>query len=422
MEESSRGRPDWSGIYQQAVQQQGLVVPYREVGPQYGLEEIQAVIEVVQGDIYTQGPFLKLFQEEFCSYVECKYAFGVSSCTGALEIATQLLEIQEDDEVIVPANTFIATVIPLLRVGAKVVFADLDPVTYTINAESIEEKITVRTKAIYVVHLNGLPADMDPIMALADKHGLKVVEDCAHSLGAEYKGRRTGTFGDFGCFSFHTVKNITTLGEGGVITTDNDEYAKLVPLSRWVGMEMYENQKRYWLPFLYDIKKVKGRIPYNFCMSDVQANVGRVQLRKLGWMNRRRNDIAKYMEKGLSDIEEITTPSVPKDRTHSFHLYPILYDGRSSCTNRDDFVSMLFYEFGIKTVPHYLPPYQFTIFQEMGYEREQCPVAERIYSQLTNTPMNLSVTDEQVAYMVDSIRKTVENLRRGDRTPKMNYS
>jgi len=413
---------DWSGIYQQAVQQEGLVVPYREVGPHYGLEEIKAVIEVIQGDIYTQGPFLKTFQEEFCSFNGSGFAFGVSSCTGALEIATQILEIGEGDEVIVPANTFIATVIPILRSGAKVVFADLDPETYTLTAETVEEKLSDRTKAVYVVHLNGLPADMDPIMELAGKHGLRVVEDCAHSLGAEYKGKKAGTIGDFGCFSFHTVKNITTLGEGGVLTTNNEEYARLVPLSRWVGIEAYENQKDYWLPFLYDIKKVKGGIPYNYCMSDVQANVGMVQLSKLLWMNKRRNEIARLMSEGLSDLDEITTPVIPKDRTHSFHLYPVLYDGSSAGATRDDFVSLLYYEFGIKTVPHYLPPYQFTIFQEMGYSKEQCPVAERIYSELTNTPMNLSVTDRQTAYMIDSIHRTVEKLRKGDKKPVKKYS
>jgi perosamine synthetase len=207
-----------------------------------------------------------------------------------------------------------------------------------------------------------------------------------------------------------------------VISTNNEEYAKLVPLSRWVGIESYENQEKYWLPFLYDIKRVKGRIPYNYCMSDVQANVGRVQINKLPWMNKRRNEIASRMSEGLGDLEEITTPSIPGDRTHAFHLYPVLYDGSGCGATRDDFVSILYFEFGIKTVPHYLPPYRFTIFQEMGYRKEQCPVAERIYSQLTNTPMNLSVTDGQVEYMVDSIHKTVRKLRKGSREPVMNYA
>ncbi len=418
----SKEKSDWSGIYKQAIQQEGLKVPYREVGPHYGLEEVQAVIEAIQGDIFTQGPYLKLFQTEFAEYIGTKYAFGVSSCTGALEIATQILEIGQGDEVIVPAVTFIATVIPLLRVGAKVVFADIDPVTYTITADTISEKITEKTKAIYVVHLNGLPADMGPIMKLATKKNLKVVEDCAHSLGAVYKGKKTGTFGDFGCFSFHTVKNITTLGEGGMITTNKKEFADLIPLARWVGMDMYENLEKYWIPFLYDVKTIKGRIPYNYCLSDVQANVGRVQLKKLEWMNARRNEIAAHMNAGIKDIEGITAPHIPDDRSHAFHLYPILFDGSNFNSNRDDFVNILYHEFGIKSIPHYLPPYRFKIFTELGYPRINCPQADRIYSQLTDTPINLSLTDSQVDYMIESISKTVAKLKRGNKKPVMNYS
>ena len=418
---ASHHSSSWAGIYDAAIAQQDLVVPYREMGPVYGLEEVQAVVEAMQGDILTLGPLLKLFQQEFADYLGCEYAFGVSSCTGALEIATQLLEIGPGDEVIVPAITFIATAIPLLRVGAKVVFADLDPDTYLVTAETIAEKITDKTKAIYVVHMYGMPTDMDPIMELAARRGLRVVEDCAHCAGAEYKGRKTGTIGDIGCFSFHTVKNVTTLGEGGLLTTNHKEFADLVPCSRWVGMKMYQDQEHYWLPFFYDIKRVKNGIPYNFCLGEVQANVGRVQLKKLDGMNRRRNEIAARMTEGIHDLEGISTPSVPPDRTHAFHLYPVLFDGSSLGADINDFIATLYYEFGVKTAPHYLPPYKFQIFQEMGYPDQLCPTAERIYSQLTNTPMNLALSDAQVDYMIASIRKTVEKLQRGEKEPARNF-
>lgn len=413
---------DWSGIYRQALEQGGLVVPYREVGPHYGLEEVEAAVEAMRGEILTQGPFLKAFQEEFAEHVGTKYALGVSSCTGALEIATQLLEIREGDEVIVPAITFIATIIPLLRVKAKVVFADLDPETHLISPESIKENITDRTKAIFVVHMNGMPCDMDSIMVLARQHDLKVVEDCAHSMGAEYKGKKTGSIGDIGCFSFHTVKNISTLGEGGMLTTDDAEFARLIPLSRWVGMDLYDDLEKYWIPFFYDIRSVKGGVPYNYCMGEVQANVGRVQLKKLGWMNDRRRAMAAKITEGVSDLDEIMVPAVPNDRVHSYHLYPILYDGSKHGTNRDHFMDILFHEFGIKTAPHYLPPYKFEIMRELGYPEDLCPEAERIYAQLTNTPMNMSLTNEQVDYTVDSIVKTVEKLRSRNTQPEMNFS
>ena len=419
---SDEQKTDWSGIYRQALEQGGLVVPYREVGPLYGLEEVEAAVEAMRGEILTQGPFLKAFQEEFAEYVGTDYALGVSSCTGTLEIATQLLEIGEGDEVIVPAITFIATVIPLLRVKAKVVFADLDPATHLISPKSIEESITDRTVAIYLVHMNGMPCDMDPIMELARSHNLKVVEDCAHSMGAEYKGRKTGAIGDIGCFSFHTVKNISTLGEGGMLTTNDPEFARLIPLARWVGMDLYEDLEKYWIPFFYDIRSIKGTVPYNFCMGEVQANVGRVQLKRLAWMNERRRAMARRMTEGIFDLEEISVPEAPDDRVHSYHLYPILYDGSANGANRDHFMDILFHEFGIKTAPHYLPPYKFEIMRELGYPDDLCPEAERIYSQLTATPMNMSLTDEQVDYMVDSIVKTVCKLRSGKTQPEMNFS
>ncbi len=161
------------------------------------------------------------------------------------------------------------------------VFADINPVTYNVTAETIAEKITPKTKAIYVVHLYGLPVDMDPIMDLAKKYNLKVVEDCAHTPGAEYKGKRTGSIGHFGCFSFHTAKNMTTLGEGGMITTNDDQAAADIPALRHVGMRGYENQEKYWRPYFYDIMSVRGGIPYNFCMTEIQAAVGRVQLKRI---------------------------------------------------------------------------------------------------------------------------------------------
>ena len=173
---------DWSGT---GVPETGLKVDYPEICAMYGLEEIEAVAEAMQGPIYTLSSYTKKFQQEFAEFVGTKYAFAVTNAASALEMAAFLIGIKPGDEVIVPAITFFSTTLGILRLGGKVVFADIDPVTYNITAETIAEKITPKTKAIYVVHLYGLPVDMDPIMELAKKHNLKVVEDCAHTPGAE---------------------------------------------------------------------------------------------------------------------------------------------------------------------------------------------------------------------------------------------
>lgn len=410
-----RNLKDWSGTFSPPNQDGKLRVPFREVGNRYSLEEVQAVVEAMQTDILTQGPYLKKFQEEFAEYIGTKYAFGVSSCTAALEIATQLIGIKPGDEVIVPAITFISTVIPILRQGARPVFADIDPFTYNITAETIKEKITSRTKAIYVVHLAGLPADMDPIMDLAQKYNLTVLEDCAHAPGATYKGKKVGSIGKYGCFSFHTVKNMTTLGEGGMLTTNDDESAKDIPPLRWVGMKPFENQKRYWIPFIYDIVKVRGCIPFNFCMGEIQAAVGRVQLKKLDKMNERRRELAHRLSEGLKDMEEFTVPKEPEYAKHVYHLYPLLFNGEKFGATREDFMDMVYKDYGIKTVPHYLPVYLFSMFREMGYKPGECPGAEKIYSKLTNPPFNLLVSDEDIDYMIDSFKEAVKRLKRGER-------
>jgi len=391
---------DWSGT---GVPETGLKVDYPEICAMYGLEEVQAAVEAMQGPIYTLGSYTKKFQEEFAEFVGTRYAFAVTNAASALEMAAFLVGIEQGDEVIVPAITFFSTTLGILRLGGKVVFADIDPKTYNITAQAIEEKITPKTRAIYVVHLYGLPTDMDPIMELAKKHNLKVVEDCAHTPGAEYKGRKVGSIGDFGCFSFHTAKNMTTLGEGGMITTNDDAAAADIPALRHVGMRGYTEQEQYWKPYFYDITSVRGGIPYNFCMNEIQAAVGRVQLKRVNQLNERRRSIAKRLTEGLKDVEGLQLPCEPEGCKHVFHLYQTVITG-----NRDKYVGTLHDKYSIRTAPLYPPVYRFSIYREMGYKEGIAPVAERIYDHSTCLPMTPALTDEQVDYMIDSVRKTVK--------------
>ncbi len=391
---------DWSGT---GVPETGLKVDYPEVCAMYGVEEVQAVTEAMQGPIYTLSTYTKKFQEEFAKFVGTKYAFAVSNAASALEMAAYLIGIEQGDEVIVPAITFFSTTLGILRLGGKIVFADIDPVTYNITAETIEEKITPETKAIYVVHLYGLPVDMDPIMQLAAKHNLTVVEDCAHTPGAEYKGKKVGGIGRYGCFSFHTAKNMTTLGEGGMITTDDDQAAADIPALRHVGMRGYKDQEKYWIPYFYDITDVRGRIPYNFCMNEIQAAVGRVQLKKVTALNERRRCIAARLTEGLKDVGNLQLPVEPQGYKHVYHLYQTVIDG-----DRDKFVGVLHDKYSIRTAPLYPPVYRFSIYKEMGYKEGIAPVAERIYDHSTCLPMTPALTDEQVDYMIDSVTKAAK--------------
>jgi len=390
---------DWSGT---GVPETGLKVDYPEVCAMYGLDEVKAVLEAMQAPIYTLSSYTKKFQEEFAEYVGTKYAFAVTNAASALEMAAYLIGIKEGDEVIVPAITFFSTTMGILRLGGKVVFADIDPETYNITAETIEEKITPKTKAIYVVHLYGLPADMDPIMEVARKHNLSVVEDCAHTPGAEYKGRKVGSIGDYGCFSFHTAKNMTTLGEGGMIATNIDAAAADMPALRHVGLRGYEKQEKYWLPYFYDITSVRGGVAYNFCMTEIQAAVGSVQLKRVDPLNEKRRAIAARYINGLKNVKGLQLPCEPEGRKHVFHLFQTVIEG-----NRDTFVGNLHDKYSIRTAPLYPPVYRFSIYKEMGYKEGIAPVAERIFDHSTCLPMTPALTDAQVDYVIDSVAKAV---------------
>ncbi len=391
---------DWSGT---GVPETGLQVDYPEVCAMYSLEEIEAVVKAMQSPIYTLSNYTKMFQKEFAEFIGSKYAFAVTNAASALEMAAYMIGIEPGDEVIVPAITFFSTTLGILRLGGKVIFADIDPITYNLTAETIESKITSKTKAIYVVHLYGLPADMDSIMELARKHDIKVVEDCAHTPGAEYNGKKVGSFGNFGCFSFHTAKNMTTLGEGGMITTDDDEAAADMPALRHVGTRGYANQAKYWLPYFYDITKVRGKIPYNFCMNEIQAAVGIVQLKRLNVLNERRRKIAKRLIAGLKDVKGLQLPYEPDNRRHVYHLFQIVIDG-----DRDKFIELLHDKYSIRTAPLYPPVYWFSIYKEMGYKEGIAPIAEKVYKQSTCLPMTPALNDWQIDYMIESVRKSIK--------------
>jgi perosamine synthetase len=400
----------YGGSYSAGLGGQELKVPYISIGNPYGLEEVRAILDSLQGESLTMSKYVAKFQDAFAEYIGVKHAIFVSNCTSALEMAADAIGIDEGDEVIVPAITFVATALPALQRRAKVIFADLEYDTMNIDANSIEEKLTSKTKAIYVVHHCGLPVDMDAINALAKPRGIAVVEDCAHSIGAEYKRKQTGALGDIGAFSFHTIKNMTTLGEGGMYTTNNNEWAEACKLHRFVGMKEYKDQERYWLPYHYDIASIKESfsVPSNSSVTEAQAAVGLVQLEKLDRMNERRREIAKYWTEEFSEIEELGAPVEPEGRKHVYHLYNLYY---KKPEKKNDFMALLLDKYGVQTMIHYIPVYWLTLFKEMGYEKGICPVAERIFAEKLDLPIYPHLTDAQVEHVARSVKQAVKELK-----------
>ncbi len=412
------------------TQQTRYTVPYVGQGSILGLEEVEAVARTLQQDTLAYGPRRDQFEAEFAAYTGVKYAFTMANCTTALFLSVQLLELGPEDEVIVTPQTFWATVRGLQAAGVSLRFGDIDPNTLNLDPATIEAKITPRTKAIYLVHLGGLMADMDPIMEIARKHNLYVVEDCAHAPGAEYKGRKAGSIGDIGCFSFHSLKNMSTLGEGGMITFNRDEWApKIRPLSS-IGALYPKNartEERFgpYQKSSYQYNDHSGgafsfdatgavRVGNNYRMSEVAAAAGSVQLHKLDGLNEMRAKIAQRLNDGLAEIDGIRIQRTPLDYRHIYHLYVLFYQPVRVGGNveKENLIRILDQEDGIEIINRYFPIHLLPEIRSQGHAFGECPVAEKVwFEQHINLPIYPGLSDEKIDYMIDRIQSAVKKVR-----------
>ena len=356
-----------------------------------GQEELDAVKRVLESGWWGLGPTTKEFEEKFAQYIGVNHAVGLNSGTAALQLALKLAGVQ-GGEVITTSLTFISTNHAILYNNAQPVFADIEPDTLNIDVNDIEQLITDKTRAILLVHFGGHCCDMDPVMALAEKHGLKVIEDCAHACGASYKGKKAGSIGHFGCYSFHAVKNLAC-GEGGMITTNSEAEAKRLRSLRWLGIDQgtwdrADERKRY--SWNYNVKELGFKAHLN----DIPATLGLCQLAKLDKLNGRRREVAGMYTEALSKLDWIEVP-VEKDYTHSsYHNYVIKLD------NRDNFIDYMGQK-GISIGMHYYPNHLYDMYKP--YYR-QLPVAEEIWKRIATLPLFPDLTDDEVNYILDSIK------------------
>ena len=383
-------------------------------GLQYTDDEVALVAEVMrEADPLTQGSYQSEFEAAFRKYVGAEHAFAVSSCTAALELAALLCRLSPGDEVVVPAHTFAASAIPFARTGAKIVWADIDAETRLVTAKTIGKCISPRTRAIVVVHLYGLVCDMDPIMELAQKHNLKVVEDAAQAVGARYKGRYAGSIGDFGCFSFHTHKNISTLGEGGVLTVRDKALATQAPGLRHNGMRSYPNDRpHYWVPAMSDVDfDIDGLWPYNFCIGEIQCALGTKLLDRLESINSDRRRRAQRFISALVDCPELKFQRVADGCEHAWHLLTAEYDGTKYGKSRDELIESLAYTYGVKCVVQYYPLYRYPMFKRAGFGEADCPNTDHFFDNMISFPFHHWMPEDQFEYMTKSVRSAVQKLR-----------
>jgi dTDP-4-amino-4,6-dideoxygalactose transaminase len=364
------------------------IIPLVDLKAQYQdvkVEVDSAVAAVLESGNFILGPEVKAFETEFGAYCDTPYAVGVNSGTSALHLALLAAGVGEGDEVITTAFTFVATVAAIEYTGARAVLVDVDPMTLTIDPTWIESVITTRTKAILPVHLYGHPADMDPILSIARAHGLVVVEDAAQAHGAEYKHRRVGSIGDLGCFSFYPGKNLGAAGDGGAVTTANEEYARSLRMLRDWGAE-----KKYH-------HVLKG---FNFRLDALQAAILRVKLRRLEtWTELRRRHARMYAS--LLSETPVRLPHESLESRHVYHIYSVR-------THERDRVLSELVAAGIQAGIHYpIPVHLQPAYANLGYRRGDFPASERAADEELSLPMYPELTTANLEKVASTLASSV---------------
>lgn len=319
-------------------------------------QEEKAVIKTLKSKWISTGPKCKEFEELFAKMLNAKYAISLSNCTSALHLALKILDVDKGDEVITPSLTFVATVNAIRYMNAKPVFCDIKSLKdLTIDPEQIKKSITPKTKAIIVMHYAGFPCDMESIMYIARENNLKVIEDACHGPLSEYFGKKLGTIGDIGCFSFFSNKNIST-GEGGMIVTNNEDYYNKAKLLRSHGMTTLSYERAIGHSTKYDVVE----LGYNYRMDDIRASIGIVQLNKLRNDLEKRVKVRKWYEEKLYDIEDIVMPFKGKNGFFSNYIFPIIL--KNSTSDKRESIRQKLHLKGIQTSVHYPAVHRFSIY------------------------------------------------------------
>lgn len=356
-----------------------LKLQYRSIEP----EIKKAIEEIFEQSAFISGKPLLDFEKAFAEYCGAEYAVGVSSGTSALYLALSAYGVKQGDEVITVPNTFIATAEAISEAGARPVFVDIEPVTYTIDVLKIENAITKKTKAIIPVHIYGHPAEMDGVISIAKKHGLRVIEDAAQSHGAQYKGKKAGTLGDAGCFSFYPGKNLGAYGDAGAVVTNDAKFSDTVSLLRDHG-----RKEKY-------LHEIRG---FNHRLDTLQARLLNVKLKHLNDWNKKRQQIAAWYRVFLKDTP-LNLPGESRDSSHVYHLFVIETDVRDS-------LKKYLQEKGISTGIHYpMPLHLQPAYAFLGYKEGDFPVTEKASRRILSLPMFPELEEKQVEYICGNIKE-----------------
>lgn len=370
--------------------------------------EVDEVMNTLKSGWIGTGPKVQQFEVMFKSYKGSRYAMALNSCTAALHLAAIAVGIKKDDEVIVPSMTFAATANAVIHAGGTPVFVDCERDTMNMDPKDIERKITSKTKAIVPVHFAGRPCNMDAIMEIAKKHNLKVIEDCAHAIESEYHGKKTGLFGDIGCFSFYVTKNIVT-GEGGMAITDNETYADQIKILGLHGMSK-DAWKRFGDEGYKHYQIVYAGFKYN--MMDLQASLGIHQLGRVDQYWNKREKIWNIYNKAFKGLP-VFLPKDPEPNTrHSYHLYNIFLDLEKLNITRDQFLDLMT-KYNIGVGVHYIALHLHPYYQKtFGYKAGDFPNAEWISERTVSLPISPKLSDQDVQDVIDAVTEILNQHKK----------
>ena len=375
--------------------------------PCIGNEEINFITKVIKSKWLGSGPVTESFENKFKKYKKSKFALSVNSCTAALHLSLIYCGIKSNDEVITTPMTFASTINSIILCGAKPVLADIDLQTFNIDPKEIEKKITKKTKAILIVHLAGLPCDMKSILQIVKKYKLKLIEDCAHAIESKYYNQHVGNFGDTGCFSFYTTKNLTT-GEGGMIVCNNNQIYKKIRVARLHGLSK-DAWKRYLPDSVKTLEKFEHydvtEVGFKYNMIDINAAMGIVQLKKIekSWLKRKK--IFELYKKKLFNLPIITQIFADKNIKHAYHLFLLVIDKSKTKKKRDDLILFL-KKYNIGCGVNYRSATDMSVFRKkFGWNNKTCKNSKYLGDNTLSLPLYPDLTHKDVNYICEKIQK-----------------
>lgn len=389
-------------------------IPWSPRSHFFSSKEKRGILKILdKSDCLTQGKWLEKFENKFLKFLNSKgKAYAVTSGASAIELVASVLKLKPSDEIIIPSHTYCASALPFTRYNTKIKWVDINKEDFTIDLAHLKKIINKNTKVIFAVHLYGLPCEIIKIKKICDKRKIILIEDCAQSLGSKIKNKYTGTFGDMSVFSFHQQKNMTTLGEGGMLVVNNKKFQKYIPGLKHNGHRPYKNKKKYWKPAMVDVyEDLNGVTPFNFPMTEIQAFVGYYLLDRVKKLNKERNQRAKRLIESFKEFKFIKFQKNKKNFYSSYHLLPAYFDKNMVNFTRDKFIETMSKKYSIQLIIQYHPLDKYHFFKKKYKSNNDLKNTYNFYNNMFSIPCHVWMSDKDFNYLISSCKSELKKIK-----------